>query len=272
LRKEELCAQAEALAQSTEWDASAAELKRLQAEWKSVGPVRRNKAEGVWQRFRVACDAFFERYKNRDALALAAKRAEREALCLELEALVASEGQEGLLQQTQTLQARWRQAPRLGKDDELSLEKRFSEARTRLLEIHAEAFRGTDLDPDVIRARKQRLLERLEAVLASAPDAETLSGEDLARRLMEALAGNTIGGAARSEAQRKAELEEAEAARSAWSKLPALAGDAGEALEQRFRDACARFFSERAPKALPRSGSVSSRAKPARTSRASRTP
>jgi hypothetical protein len=35
---------------------SAAEIRRLQAEWKTVGPVRRNKSEALWQRFRAACD------------------------------------------------------------------------------------------------------------------------------------------------------------------------------------------------------------------------
>ena len=51
-RKEALCAQAEALADSTEWDAAAAQLKQLQAEWKTIGPVRKSKSEVVWQRFR----------------------------------------------------------------------------------------------------------------------------------------------------------------------------------------------------------------------------
>ncbi|HXE79201.1 MAG TPA: DUF349 domain-containing protein, partial [Vicinamibacterales bacterium] len=50
-QKEALCARAEALADSTDWEAAAAELKRLQAEWKRVGPVRRSKSEALWQRF-----------------------------------------------------------------------------------------------------------------------------------------------------------------------------------------------------------------------------
>ena len=272
VRKEQLCVRAEALAASTEWESAAAELKRLQAEWSSVGPVRRSKADAVWQRFRAASDAFCERYKSRDALALAARRAEREALCLELEALAGTQAEDGLLPKLQALQARWRRAPQLGPEEEAALERRFLEGRARVIAAHADAFRGSDLDPDVVRARKQKLLARLEALLASSTAAEALSGDELARRLKEALAGNTIGGPARAEAQRKAELEEAEAARAAWSRLPLLPDEAGNALEQRFRDACARFFSERQPPAPARPGRVSPRAKPAGTSRASRTP
>ena len=51
-RKEALCAQAEALADSTDWEAAAAQVKHLQAEWKTIGPVRKSKSDAIWQRFR----------------------------------------------------------------------------------------------------------------------------------------------------------------------------------------------------------------------------
>ena len=64
-----------------------AEIRRLQAEWKTIGPVRRTKSEAMWQRFRTACDTFFERYKRRDEIEIEAKHADREALVVELETL-----------------------------------------------------------------------------------------------------------------------------------------------------------------------------------------
>src|SRR4029079_18396254 len=67
-KKEALCARAEELATSREWDKAASELRRLQADWKTVGPVRRTKSEALWQRFRTAADTFFERYKRRDEI------------------------------------------------------------------------------------------------------------------------------------------------------------------------------------------------------------
>ena len=42
-KKEALCAQAEALAESTDWQAALNGIKQLQADWKAVGPVRRNR-------------------------------------------------------------------------------------------------------------------------------------------------------------------------------------------------------------------------------------
>src|SRR5262249_32220238 len=43
-KKEALIARATALAGSEDWDKGSAELKQLQAEWKSVGPVKKAKA------------------------------------------------------------------------------------------------------------------------------------------------------------------------------------------------------------------------------------
>lgn len=90
--KEALCASAEALADSTDWKNASAGIKRLQTEWKRIGPVRRNQSEVVWNRFRGACDRFFERFKNRDAIERQAHVAEREALCLEVEAFAPGGG------------------------------------------------------------------------------------------------------------------------------------------------------------------------------------
>ncbi len=89
-KKEALIAEADQLAQSTEWDKAANRIKQLQAEWKKIGPVRKNKSEVVWQRFRTACDTFFERYKTRDQVAVAGKLADRETAVAEIEALMPS--------------------------------------------------------------------------------------------------------------------------------------------------------------------------------------
>jgi hypothetical protein len=60
-RKTELCVQAEALQESTDWKATSDSLIRLQKEWKEVGPVPRKQSERCWKRFRKACDHFFNR-------------------------------------------------------------------------------------------------------------------------------------------------------------------------------------------------------------------
>jgi hypothetical protein len=255
VRKLALCAQAETFAESTDWDAAAAEIRRLQAEWRTVGPVAKKKSEAVWQRFRGACDRFFDRYKRRDELETASRKAVWEALCGELEGLIpAAEpvtAPDALAATVSAVFARARQAPALPKTIEDALRRRLAEARDKLIAAFPQAFRGTDLDPELARARREKLIARVEALAAAAEaGSEALAGEALARRLKEALAANTIGGAGDAEARRRQEAQEVESAQAAWKKLGPVPGEAGAALEDRFRRACDRFYRFR--KAGPR--------------------
>ena len=62
--KIDLCVQAESLKDSTDWKKTTDILKRLQLKWKTIGPVPRKHSEEVWQRFRAACNAFFDNKKQ----------------------------------------------------------------------------------------------------------------------------------------------------------------------------------------------------------------
>lgn len=59
--KLELCLQAEALKDSDDWRNTSRELIELQKQWKEIGPVPRKYADKIWQRFREACDQFFNK-------------------------------------------------------------------------------------------------------------------------------------------------------------------------------------------------------------------
>jgi len=58
--KTDLCLQAEALKDSTEWKKTADEFIAIQKAWKEIGPVPRKYSDVIWKRFRAACDFFFE--------------------------------------------------------------------------------------------------------------------------------------------------------------------------------------------------------------------
>ena len=58
--KTDLCVQAEALKDSTEWKKTADEFIAIQRAWKEIGPVPRKFSDVIWKRFRAACDFFFE--------------------------------------------------------------------------------------------------------------------------------------------------------------------------------------------------------------------
>ena len=60
-RKTQLCIEAEGLMESTEWKNATEQMKKLQEEWKTIGPVPKRHADKIWKRFRAACDTFFNR-------------------------------------------------------------------------------------------------------------------------------------------------------------------------------------------------------------------
>jgi hypothetical protein len=70
-RKESLCAEAETLADSTDWAATAAAFRELMRSWKAAGRASRTDEDELWNRFKIAQDTFFrarsEVYSAKDA-------------------------------------------------------------------------------------------------------------------------------------------------------------------------------------------------------------
>jgi len=253
-KKEALCEKAEALRESSDWEVAAAELKRLQAEWRTIGAVKKARSEAVWQRFRAACDHFFDRYKNRDEHARLAVQAAREEIVGGLEALVPADGSAAeppadLAERLQAAQAAWRQAGSLPHDDLAAFEARFARARDAVVLAFPAALAGSDLDPEANRKKAEKLVTRAEAILADmapAPaSAQVVTAADLAARLRDALAQNTIGGQAAVEARWQSAGNELESLQAAWNRLGPLVGDEGRALAERFAKACQRFAQQR---------------------------
>ena len=219
--KEALCARAEILADSTDWKNASIEIKKLQMEWKNIGPVRRNQSDAIWNRFRGACDRFFERFKNRDVIERQAHVVDREALCLEVEALapaaapvadapagnaadipatdgVAQEAvaagdpsptaptpsTEEMVGRLRAALERWRQMRHLPPDQMAPLNARFYGAFDRVLAAHPEAFHGTSLDADANKRRMEDLVTRVEKLTpSSSGDGPDLSSLSPAARL-----------------------------------------------------------------------------------------
>ncbi len=248
--KERLIAEAEALAESTDWQHGVERIKALQAEWKASGPVKRQKSEQLWQKFRAACDRFFDRYKNRHSLEVDARRATREQALLAIETLAAGgdgevvDGPTALARAEQAWQ-QWRTGPPLPRDLVRPMQERFAVATQTLLERHPDTFGGSPFDPAVVRTRMRDLVQQVEQLGSpqQAPQVavQAAPAAALATMLKEALASNTIGGRVDDQTKRRAAQETVRVARAAWSRLGPVAGDDVADLERRFAAACRRF-------------------------------
>jgi len=260
-KKEALCEQAEALADSTEWDNTATQLKRLQAEWKTVGPVRKSKSEAVWQRFRAACDRFFDRYKHRDQVELQQKAAARDQIIRDLESLLpqTSNGSgpgavpDDLYAKVHDARAKWQHAPEVPRQVQQDLAARYHQAIGQLVGAWPEAFAGTDLDPETTRKRMEKLLARIEDLLTGAQERvqtrQLSPTELLAEKWRERLASNTIAGSRAAEENEEVRWRNAEqevrSAQSQWARLGPVPAEVAGPLNERFQRAVRRFYDSR---------------------------
>ena len=247
-RKTALCEQAEALADSTDWEATATAIKQLQAEWKQTGAPPRVQSEELWQRFRSACDRFFDRRSRREELAREAVVQSAEAVCGSLEALATTLGGEHGLdgeQIRQTIDDAWSEWIRLGVGglpQAGPLDDRLRSACERIITARAESLHGSRLDPDVTNKRRAKLCTRLEALVEPEEEApRDRSPRELALALRERLATNTIAGGAGKGTQRQQDVaRELEQIASSWARLGPVLGDAARALADRFERARSR--------------------------------
>ena len=60
-QKIDLCVQAEALRDNTDWKKATQDFINIQKKWKEVGPIPRKHSDIIWKRFRAACDFFFDK-------------------------------------------------------------------------------------------------------------------------------------------------------------------------------------------------------------------
>ena len=234
-KKEALCQRAEVLAESTEWDSASSEMKRLQAEWKTIGAVRRNKSEEIWNRFRAAADKFFERYHNRHQIALQGKLAERETLVTSLEALASATNGDvpaNLAEEVQKLRATWNRSVPIPSAEVKVLVDRWEAALSGLIHRHGDAFKGTELDPAAILTRMEKLVARVEGLVdATAEQRPGLSPtEQLAAKLRNALASNAMGGRASEDAKWRNAADFVKDAQASWLRLGPLTSDDARAI------------------------------------------
>lgn len=270
-KKEALIASAEALAESNDWDRAAVQLRRLQAEWRAIGPVKKNRSEAIWQRFRTACDRFFTRHAQRHDVARAERVAAREAICAELEALASpappsadseTAGQppasetappSDLIAQVRALRSRWQQEIATRGVDPArahALDGRFAAASAAVLARWPAVFSGTDLDPDANRKRMEALVRRIESLAASLGGASATAGADdslspttrLAAMLKEALAANTIGGKVEDDSRWRAAAEEVRQAQASFARIGPVPDEMRRALTDRFQSATRKIL------------------------------
>lgn len=182
-KKINLCEQAEALQDSTDYKATAEKIIALQAEWKKIGSVARKHSDAVWTRFMAACNHFFDARKKdmagrrqEENENLAAKRLVIDAL----KAIPSEASRSEVIEQLKEQQARWNaigHVPFRVKDKlyeeyrntlnavRENFDLRESRARMRNYENRLESMSGDGKQINSERTRLLRLIEQKKGEL-----------------------------------------------------------------------------------------------------------
>ena len=164
--KEALVQEAERLATSTDWTATAGAYRDLMTQWKAAGRASRPVDDALWVRFRSAQDSFFA---ARDAAAAAtdeeyqANLAVKERLAAEAEALLPIRDLAAAKSALRSIQDRWDAAGRVPRGELQRIEGRLRAVEQAVRDADEHQWRRTN--PET-RARAEGMGAQLEQAIA----------------------------------------------------------------------------------------------------------
>lgn len=170
-RKEELVLEAEQIAESTEWNATAARLKELMTEWKAAPRAAKETEQKLWERFRAAQDSFFKRrsevFSARDA-EFKGNLDRKQELLAEAEALDVDADPKAAQAKLRDIQAAWHEIGRVPREAQTGLDRRLRVVEDKVKTAMDAAWRRTPPEASPLLAQMREQVARAEQQLASA--------------------------------------------------------------------------------------------------------
>lgn len=189
--KEDLVVQAERLATSTDWNATAGAFKRLMDEWRRAGRAGRADDDRLWERFRTAQDAFFN---AKDAEAAKEDEAHRgnlevkEAILAEAQALLPVKDLEKTKAALRGIQDRWEAAGKVPRADISRMEKGMQRVEQAVRDVEDKKWASSNPE---LSARASSMVTQLESKVADlqaeVEQAESRGNASRAAKLREQL-------------------------------------------------------------------------------------
>lgn len=188
--KELLCEKAEAIAAAQDvkdgsaWASLTKDMEKLQEEWKQIGFAPRKENQKIYDRFRAACNHFFERKKEYFSgikADMKANLAAKEALIAQAEELKDSTAWKETADKLIALQKQWKEIGPVarGKSDELW--KRFRAACDAFFTERDKNAPAENSYRANLKAKKA-LIAEISAYASVSPEADAKAREDFAER------------------------------------------------------------------------------------------
>ena len=159
-----------------QWNDKTQEVIALQEEWKTIGFAPQKMNNKIFERFRAACDAFFQRkaefYKGmKDSLAVNLEK--KIALCEKAEALQSSTDWKSTADKLAALQREWKSIGAVPKKQSDAIWKRFNTACDTFFENRKAATSSQRSEEQQNLDKKKAVIEQLAAI-----NPETATAED----------------------------------------------------------------------------------------------
>ena len=177
-RKTELCEKVEAIAKeenkgAADWEKHTKEIIDVQAEWKTIGFAPQKMNVKIFERFRAACDDFFERktqYFKEMKERFADNAARKQALVEQAQALQDSTEWKSTTDKLIALQKEWKTIGMVPKKLGDQLWNDFLAACNKFFEARNAANAGTRNEEKENLEKKTSIIEQLKAIAEEAAD------------------------------------------------------------------------------------------------------
>ena len=190
--KQALCEEVEAIANkeitsSTEWNALSKQIEEIQAKWRTIGFATRKENQKVYDRFRAACDKFFERKRASFAEfkdSMNANLEKKMAIIAEAEQLKDSTDWKATGDRFIELQKQWKEIGAVPRKKSEQIWKRFRAACDAF-------FTARDNRPDgpgslgANLAAKKALIESIKAYVPVDAEADAAAAKDFSAKWNE---------------------------------------------------------------------------------------
>ena len=164
--KERLAAEAESLSSSTDWGPTSGRFRDLMRQWKAAGPAPREVDDKLWARFRSAQDAFFgardavQAEENQEQIA---NLAQKEALLVEIEAILPVKDAKVARDQLRDLLDRWDAIGKIPRDSMRPIDARLRAVEQAVKSAEDDVWARSN--PEA-RARAEATVKQLQSLIA----------------------------------------------------------------------------------------------------------
>ena len=177
-KKKVLCEKLEEIAEreiknTADWNQLSKEIESLQAEWRTIGFATKKENQKIYDRFRAACDKFFERKREHYTTikdSMSANLEKKQAIIEQAEALKSSTEWKKTADQLIALQKQWNDIGAVPRKNSEQLWKRFRAACDEFF-ANRDANSGGENDYYGNLKSKKRLIEEVRAYQCSEDDA-----------------------------------------------------------------------------------------------------